>query len=84
MQVGQDPNWGCSAKGKNYDTSRKAEVSIPDEVIRFFNSFSSSSPTMVLESILPLTEISTSYLLWGKGRLARNADNNNAIYEPIV
>jgi hypothetical protein len=32
----------------------------------------------------PLTEMSTSNILGGKGRPARKADNFSAIYEPIV
>jgi hypothetical protein len=39
---------------------------------------------MVLVSTQPLTEMSTSNLIGGKGRLARKADNLTAIFEPIV
>jgi hypothetical protein len=39
---------------------------------------------MALRSTQPLTEMNTSNLPGGKGRLARNADNFTAIFEPIV
>jgi hypothetical protein len=39
---------------------------------------------MALESTQPLTEMSTRDLPGGEGRLARKADNLNAICEPIV
>jgi hypothetical protein len=39
---------------------------------------------MALGSTQPLTEMSTRYLLGGKGRLAPKADNLTAICEPIV
>jgi hypothetical protein len=39
---------------------------------------------MALESIQPLTEMSTRNLPGGKGRPARKADNLTAICEPIV
>jgi hypothetical protein len=39
---------------------------------------------MALESILPLTEMSTRNLPGCKGRPARKADILTAIYEPIV
>jgi hypothetical protein len=39
---------------------------------------------MALGSTQPLTEVSTTNLPGGKGRLARKADNLTAIYELIV
>jgi hypothetical protein len=39
---------------------------------------------MALNSIQPLTEMSTRDLPGGKVRPARKADNLTAIYEPIV
>jgi hypothetical protein len=58
--------------------------SIPDEVIRFFNSPNPSSRTIALGSTQPLTEMSTTNLHGGKGRPARKADNFTAICEPTV
>jgi hypothetical protein len=69
---------------KYYATSRKVAGSIPDEVIGFFNSPNPSSRTVALRSTQPLTEMSTTNLLGGKGRPARGADNLAAICEPIV
>jgi hypothetical protein len=43
-----------------------------------------SNRTMALESIQPLTEMSTRNLPGGKGRLACKADNLTAICEPVV
>jgi hypothetical protein len=51
--------------------SRKVAGSIPDEVIRFFNWFNSSSRTMVLGSTQPLIEMSTRNLPGGKGAAGR-------------
>jgi hypothetical protein len=51
---------------------------------RFFNWLHPSSCTMALGSAQPLTEMSTSNLLGGKGRSSRNADNLTAIFEPTV
>jgi hypothetical protein len=45
---------------------------------------SPSSRTMALCSTQPLTEISTSNLPEGKGRLERKADNITATFEPTV
>jgi hypothetical protein len=56
--------------------------SIPDEVIGFFNLPNPSSRTMGLESIQPLTEMSTRNLPGGKGWPARKADLT-ANCEPI-
>jgi hypothetical protein len=39
---------------------------------------------MALRSTQPVTEMSTSNLLGGKGRLARGADKLTAICEPIT
>jgi hypothetical protein len=43
-----------------------------------------SSRTMGLGSTQSVTEIITRNVLGGKGRLARKADNLNAICEPIA
>jgi hypothetical protein len=51
-------------------TSQKVAVSIPDEVIGFFNWPNPSSRTMSLGSTQPLTEMSTRNLPGGKGRPA--------------
>jgi hypothetical protein len=59
-------------------------VSIPDEVIEFFNWPNPSSRTMALESTQPLTEMSTRNLPGGKKRPAREADNLTAVYKAIV
>jgi hypothetical protein len=58
-------------------------VSIPDEVIGFFNWSNSSSRTMTLGSTQPLTEMSTRNILGTKGWPARKTDNLAAICEPI-
>jgi hypothetical protein len=63
---------------------RRAEWSIPDKVIGFFNRHNPSSRTMALGSTQPLTEMSTRNLLGGKGRPARGTDNLTAICELIV
>jgi hypothetical protein len=65
-------------------TSRQVAGSFPDEVIGFFNWPNLSSRTMALGSTQPLTEMSTSNLPRGEGRVARKADNLSAISEPIV
>jgi hypothetical protein len=62
----------------------KVEVSIPDEVIGFFNWPNPSSRIMALGSTQPLTEMSTRNLPGGKGRQARKADNLTAICETTV
>jgi hypothetical protein len=69
---------------RHYATSRKVTVSIPDEVIGFFNRPNASSRTMALGLTQLLTEMSTRNLLGGKGRPARKAENFTAICEPIV
>jgi hypothetical protein len=50
----------------------------------FFNLLNPSRRTMALESIQPLTEMSTRNLPGGKKRPARRADNLAAICEPNV
>jgi hypothetical protein len=65
-------------------TSWKAAVSIPDEVIGYFNLLNTSSRTTARVSTEPLTEMSTKDLPGVKGRSALMADNLTAIYEPIV
>jgi hypothetical protein len=68
----------------HYVASRKVAVSIPDEVTEFFNWSNPSSRSMALESIMPLTEISTRNIPGGKMRPGRKADNLTAICEPLV
>jgi hypothetical protein len=68
----------------HYATSRKVAVSIPDEVIGFFNWPNPSSRTMALGSTQPLTEMSTRNLPGRKGRPVPKTDNLTAICEPIV
>jgi hypothetical protein len=48
----------------------------------FFNLSNPSSCTMALQSIHPLTEMSTWNLPGGKGRSESRADNPTAICEP--
>jgi hypothetical protein len=50
----------------------------------FFNRPNPSSRTMTVKSTQPLTEVSTRNLHGDKGRLAREADNLIAIFEPVV
>jgi hypothetical protein len=69
---------------KQYATCRKFAGSIPDEVIEFFIWRIPSSRIMALGMTQPLTEMSTTNFLEGKRRLARKADNLNAICEPTV
>jgi hypothetical protein len=59
-------------------------VSIPDEVIGFFNLPNPSSRTMALGLTQPLTEMSTRNLPGSKGQLALKADNLTATCEPTV
>jgi hypothetical protein len=59
-------------------------VSIPDEVIGFFNCPNSSSRNMTLRSTQSLTEMSTRSLSQGKGRSARKIDNRITIGKPTV
>jgi hypothetical protein len=56
-------------------------VSIPDEVIGFFNLPNTSSRIMALGSTDPLAEMSISNLTGGK---RPPSDNLTAICEPIV
>jgi hypothetical protein len=58
--------------------------SIPIEGIPFFNGSQSSSHNMALGSTHPLTEMTTSNLPGGKGRLAHKAYNLTTICAPIV
>ena len=46
-------------------TSRKAAVSIPDDVIGIFHRRNTSDRNMVLGLIQPLTEMSTRNISWG-------------------
>jgi hypothetical protein len=59
-------------------------ISIPVEIIGFFNSPNPSSHTMSLGWTLPLREMSTTNLPSGKGRPTRKADNITAMCEQIV
>jgi hypothetical protein len=68
---------------RHYAKSLKVVGSSTDEM-EFFNWFNSSSRTMALGSIQPLTEMSTRNLPGGKGWPARKADNLITICEPIV
>jgi hypothetical protein len=52
-------------------------------LIEFFNLPNPSSRTVALGSTQPLTEMSTSNLLGGKGRPGQKADDLIAICEPI-
>jgi hypothetical protein len=80
----ETPYFSFPAKIYHYATSRKVVVSIPDEVIGFFNWSNSFSRSMTLGSTQPLTKMSTRNLPGVKERPKRKADNLNAIYEPIV
>jgi hypothetical protein len=68
---------------RHYATSLKVAVSIPDEVIGFFNTPNPSSSTTMLGSTPPLTEMSTINRPEGKERQARKVGNLTAIFEPI-
>ena len=52
--------WGAQWRSwlRHSATSRKVSVSIPDGVIEIFYLHNSSSPTMILGSTQPLTEMS--------------------------
>jgi hypothetical protein len=65
---------------RRYATSRKIAVSIPNEVITFFNRPNPSSSNVTQ----PLTEMSTRNLPGDTGQPARKADNITAICELIV
>jgi hypothetical protein len=98
MEVGQSPNWGCSAKEKKtlitQPTGARRSVvgsgnmlradSFTDEVVGIFNLPNPSSRTIALVSTQPLTEMNTRNLPGIKGRPLRKADNLTAIYEPFV
>jgi hypothetical protein len=76
--------WAARSWSRHYAISRKVAVSIPDEVIAFFDWPNPSSRTMALGLTQSLTEMSARNLPSGKGRPARRADNLTAICEPIV
>jgi hypothetical protein len=61
----------------------RSPVRVPDEV-DIFNLPNPSSPTVVLGSIKPLTEMSTRNLSGGKKQPARRADSHATICEPNV
>jgi hypothetical protein len=61
----------------------RSPVRIPDKV-DFFSLPNPSSRIMALESIQPLTKMSTRNLPGGKKRPARRADNLASICEPNV
>jgi hypothetical protein len=73
----------CHSCLRHYATSRKVAVSIPDEVIWFFNWPYPSSRIMALESTQPLTEMRNRNIPGGKERRARK-DDLTAICEPTV
>jgi hypothetical protein len=50
---------------RHYATKWKVVVSIPDEVIGFFNLPNCSSCNMALGSTEPLTEMNTKEFSWG-------------------
>jgi hypothetical protein len=56
-------NLGHAVKALRY----KVAGSIPDGVTRIFHLLNPSSRTMALESIEPLTEMSTRNVFWGGG-----------------
>jgi hypothetical protein len=62
----------------------ESESSLPCSQEPSLTSSMEQGPSMALGSTQPLTEKSTSSLPVGKGRPARKADNDTAIYEPIV
>jgi hypothetical protein len=66
----------------HYATSRKIAGSIPDQVTGFLKWSNSSSRNRAPGSTKPLTEISTTNLLGGKGRPAHKVDNLTAVCEP--
>jgi hypothetical protein len=68
---------------RHYATSRNVAGSIPIKVIKFFNLSNPTSRTMALESIQPVTEMSTKDLPGDIGRPARKADLTTNC-EPIV
>jgi hypothetical protein len=70
--------------GTKYDTGRKVAVSIPDEVIGFFNWPNPSGCTAALGSTKHLTEMSTKNIPVEKGRPVRKVDNFTAICKLIV
>jgi hypothetical protein len=67
---------------RNFATSQKVAVSIPDEVTGLFNWPNPSSRTTALGPAQSVTEMSTMDLPGGKGWLASKADNLTAICEP--
>jgi hypothetical protein len=69
---------------KHYATNRKVAGSISDEVTGFFDRPNPSGRTLALGSTPPLTEMSVSNLLGGKGQPARKADNLIANCDRIV
>jgi hypothetical protein len=69
---------------RHYVTYRKVAVSIPNDVIGFFNLPNPSSRTMVLASTQPQKEMNTRNLPGGKGRPASKADSLTVICEPII
>jgi hypothetical protein len=79
-------NWDTRYRSwlRYYATIRKIGGWIPDEVIGFFNWSNHSSRIMTLGSTQPLTEMSTTNPLGGKGRLISEADNLTDICESIV
>jgi hypothetical protein len=66
----------CAATGK-------VAVSIPDEIVGFFNLPNPSSRAMALGSAQPLTEMSTKNFAGAKA-LRRKPDILTAVCEPMV
>jgi hypothetical protein len=69
---------------RQYATSRKITISIPDEVMEFFSLPNLSSRTVAMWSTQPPVEMNTRNLPGGKGWPVRKADNLITICEPIV
>jgi hypothetical protein len=62
----------------------RSGVRVPMRSFDCFDLPNPSSRTTTLGSAQPLTEMSTSNLPGGRGRLTRKVDNLTAICEPIV
>ena len=61
--------WGSPRRSwlRQYTTSRKVAGSIPDRVIGVFHLHNPPGRTMALGSTQFLTDMSTTYISWGKG-----------------
>jgi hypothetical protein len=78
------PSWEVANCAVTQDDHRTSFIFYPSLYWLRYQSHNPSSRIMALGSTQPLTEISTSNLPRGKGRLARKPDNFTAICEPIV